>query len=62
MTGILFLLGSLGGAIIPWLVGQATNLYTSLRIGMAVIFSGATLVFILQIAITNILTQQNHQK
>jgi FHS family glucose/mannose:H+ symporter-like MFS transporter len=62
ITGVLFLLGSLGGAIIPWLVGQASNLYTSLRIGMAVIFSGATLVFILQIAITNILTQQNHQK
>jgi MFS transporter, FHS family, glucose/mannose:H+ symporter len=62
ITGVLFLLGSLGGAIIPWLVGQASNLYGSLRIVMAVIFSGATLVFILQIAITNILTRQNHQK
>jgi FHS family glucose/mannose:H+ symporter-like MFS transporter len=61
MTGILFLLGSLGGAIIPWLVGQASNLYANLRIGMAVIFSGAVLVFVLQIAITKILARQNQK-
>jgi fucose permease len=61
MTGPLFLLGSLGGAVIPWLVGQASNLYTNLRIGMAVIFSGAVLVFALQAAITKILARHNHK-
>jgi MFS transporter, FHS family, glucose/mannose:H+ symporter len=62
MTGPLFLLGSLGGAAIPWLVGQASALYANLRIGMAVIFSGAVLVFALQAAITKILAQHNRQK
>jgi MFS transporter, FHS family, glucose/mannose:H+ symporter len=61
MTGPIFLLGSLGGAVIPWLVGQASNLYTNLRIGMLVIFSGALLVMVLQIAITNILARQNRR-
>lgn len=59
LTGPIFLFGSLGGALIPWLVGQASNLYSSLRIGMLVIFSGAALVLVLQIAITNLLARQS---
>lgn len=62
ITGLMFLLGSLGGAIIPWLVGQASSLYTNLRVGMVVIFSGAALVFVLQIIITNILARQNRER
>lgn len=59
LTGPLFLLGSLGGAVIPWLVGQASSLYANLRIGMLVIFSGAALVFALQLAISKIPARQN---
>jgi MFS transporter, FHS family, glucose/mannose:H+ symporter len=61
MTGPLFLMGSLGGALIPWLVGQASNLYTNLRVGMLVIFSGAVLVLGLQIAIGRIVARQHRQ-
>ncbi|MBI3653295.1 MAG: MFS transporter [Acidobacteria bacterium] len=51
MTGALFLAGSWGAAVLPWLVGQASDYYASLRSGMAVIVGGAAGVWALQIII-----------
>jgi FHS family glucose/mannose:H+ symporter-like MFS transporter len=59
ITGLLFVIGSLGGAILPWLVGQASAVYSNLRIGMVVIFLGATLVCVLQAIILIVLRRAN---
>ena len=45
------MLASLGGAVIPWLVGWASDFYGNLRIGLIVPLLGSLLMIALQGAI-----------
>jgi FHS family glucose/mannose:H+ symporter-like MFS transporter len=45
--GVLFALGSLGGALLPWLVGVVSTRTESLRAGLGVLFAGCVIMLIL---------------
>jgi hypothetical protein len=51
IAGMLFVLASLGGAVIPWLVGWTSDFYENLRIGLIVPLLGSLLMIALQGAI-----------
>jgi fucose permease len=51
IAGMLFVLASLGGAVIPWLVGRTSDVYGNLRIGLIVPLLGSVLMIALQGAI-----------
>jgi fucose permease len=51
LAGLLFVMESLGGAILPWLVGWASNIYGELRIGLIVPLLGSLIMIALQGAI-----------
>jgi fucose permease len=51
IAGMLFVLASLGGAVIPWLVGWTSDFYGNLRIGLIVPLLGGLLMIALQGAI-----------
>jgi MFS transporter, FHS family, glucose/mannose:H+ symporter len=51
IAGMLFVLASLGGAVIPWLVGWSSDFYGNLRIGLIVPLLGSLLMIALQGAI-----------
>ncbi|MEW5978240.1 MAG: MFS transporter [Acidobacteriota bacterium] len=52
LTAATFLLASLGGAVIPWLVGFTSDRYGDLRIGLVVVLIGGLLMVALQIVIS----------
>jgi MFS transporter, FHS family, glucose/mannose:H+ symporter len=58
MAGVLFMLASLGAAIVPWVVGVTSKHYGELRIGLGVPLFGALLLVALQIAIIFILKRR----
>lgn len=48
LSGALFVLSALGGAIIPWVVGVASARYGELRAGLAVLWLGVAAMIVLQ--------------
>jgi len=51
VTGYIFVVAGLGGAIIPWFVGFASERYSNLRTGLSVTLAGAISLVILQACI-----------
>lgn len=51
VTGYIFVVAGLGGAIIPWFVGFASERYGNLRTGLSVTLAGAISLVVLQTAI-----------
>jgi FHS family glucose/mannose:H+ symporter-like MFS transporter len=45
--GVLFALGALGGALLPWLVGVVSTRTESLRAGLGVLFAGCVIMLML---------------
>ena len=58
MTGLFFVFGGLGGALIPWLVGLAPKAFKDLRAGILVPSAGVALMVILQAFIIAVLGQR----
>lgn len=59
LTGIFFVVGGLGGALIPWLVGFVSGLSGDLRVGLLVPSFGVALMIVLQISIMLALAQRH---
>jgi len=57
MTGLFFVFGGLGGALIPWLVGLVSEGFKDLRAGILVPSAGVALMVILQAFIIAVLGQ-----
>lgn len=55
LAGVIFVLASLGGAVIPWVVGLTSARYGGLRSGLAVPFVGGLVMIALQLAIISVL-------
>jgi MFS transporter, FHS family, glucose/mannose:H+ symporter len=51
IAGMFFVMANIGGAIIPWLVGLASNHYGDLRVGLIVPLLGISIMIALQGAI-----------
>ena len=49
MTGLFFVIGGLGGAIIPWLVGFVSEGFRDLRVGIFVPLLGVAIMIVLQL-------------
>ncbi len=58
MTGFFFVIGGLGGALIPWLVGLVSEGFKELRVGILVLSLGVALMVALQTSIMAILAQR----
>jgi MFS transporter, FHS family, glucose/mannose:H+ symporter len=57
MTGLFFVFGGLGGALIPWLVGLVSEGFKDLRAGILVPSAGVALMVVLQAFIIAVLGQ-----
>ena len=51
LAGFVFVLGGMGGALIPWLVGLTSARFGDLRIGLLVPLFGVASMIVLQIVI-----------
>ena len=56
LTGFVFVLAGLGGALIPWLVGLTSARFGDLRIGLLIPLFGVASMIVLQIVIIRTLT------
>jgi fucose permease len=52
LAGVLFVMASLGGAVVPWLVGSVSSLSGELRVGLLVPLLGCGVMLALQLVIT----------
>ena len=59
LTGLLFVLAGLGGALIPWLVGVTSARFGDLRIGLLIPSLGVVSMIVLQIVIIRTLALKN---
>ncbi|MGA7212668.1 MAG: hypothetical protein WBX20_00500, partial [Terrimicrobiaceae bacterium] len=59
LTGLLFVLAGLGGALIPWLVGVISARFGDLRIGLLIPSLGVVSMIVLQIVIIRTLALKN---
>jgi FHS family glucose/mannose:H+ symporter-like MFS transporter len=58
MTGSFFVIGGLGGALLPWLVGFVSQRFGDLRIGILVPLLGVALMIVLQVCILRVLAER----
>ncbi len=58
MTGFFFVIGGLGGALIPWLVGVISETSGDLRVGLLVPSFGVVSMIVLQISIIRLLARR----
>ena len=58
MTGLFFVIGGLGGALIPWLVGMVSEGFRDLRVGIFVPLLGVTIMIVLQFWTIRVLAQK----
>ncbi len=56
LAGVLFVLASLGGAVLPGLVGSVSSHYSELRVGLIVPLVGGAVMLALQFAINTFVT------
>ncbi len=56
LAGVIFVLASLGGAVLPWLVGLVSSHYRELRVGLLVPLLGGGVMLALQFAINTFVT------
>ena len=61
LTGFFFVLGGLGGALIPWLVGFISAWFGDLRIGLLIPSFGVACMIVLQIVIIRALAPRHLQ-
>ena len=59
MTGSFFVIGALGGALLPWLVGFVSQGFGDLRVGIFVPLLGVAVMIVLQLCIIRILAQKS---
>ena len=59
MTGFVFVLGGVGGALIPWLVGWISTRFGDLRIGLLIPVFCVVSMIVLQIVINRALAQEH---
>jgi fucose permease len=57
LAWLIFVLASLGGAVIPWMVGFVSSYFGELRIGLAVPLLGGVIMIALQFAILAVLAR-----
>jgi FHS family glucose/mannose:H+ symporter-like MFS transporter len=60
LTGSVFVLTSLGGAIMPWVVGFTSARYGGLRTGLIIPLIGALAMIVLQVTIINVLARRRN--
>jgi MFS transporter, FHS family, glucose/mannose:H+ symporter len=58
MTGSFFVIGGLGGALLPWLVGFVSQGFGDLRVGILVPLLGVAVMIVLQLCIIRVLAQK----
>jgi MFS transporter, FHS family, glucose/mannose:H+ symporter len=58
MTGLFFVIAGLGGALIPWLVGLASEGFGDLRVGILVPLLGVVIMIILQLCTIRVLARR----
>ena len=58
MTGLFFVIGGLGGALIPWLVGIVSEGFGDLRVGIFVPLLGVAIMILLQLWTIRVLAQR----
>jgi MFS transporter, FHS family, glucose/mannose:H+ symporter len=58
MTGLFFVIGGLGGALIPWLVGLVSEGFGDLRVGIFVPLLGVAIMIVLQLWTIRVLAQR----
>jgi MFS transporter, FHS family, glucose/mannose:H+ symporter len=58
LTGLFFVFGGVGGAVIPWLVGFVSERFGDLRVGLLVPSIGVASMIALQICIMRVLAQR----
>jgi MFS transporter, FHS family, glucose/mannose:H+ symporter len=58
MTGLFFVIGGLGGAIVPWLVGVVSEGFRDLRVGIFVPLLGVAIMIVLQLWTIRILARR----
>jgi MFS transporter, FHS family, glucose/mannose:H+ symporter len=61
LTGFVFVLGGMGGALIPWLVGLTSARFGDLRIGLLIPLFGVASMIVLQIVIIRALALRHLQ-
>jgi MFS transporter, FHS family, glucose/mannose:H+ symporter len=59
LTGLFFVFGGVGGAVIPWLVGFVSERFGDLRVGLLVPSIGVASMIALQICIMRVLAQRH---
>jgi fucose permease len=59
MTGALFVIGGLGGALLPWLVGFVSQRFGDLRVGIFIPLLGVAGMIVLQLCIIRVLAQRS---
>ena len=58
MTGLFFMIGGLGGALIPWFVGIVSEGFRDLRVGIFVPLLGVAIMILLQLWTIRVLAQR----
>ena len=58
MTGLFFVIGGLGGALIPWFVGIVSEGFRDLRVGIFVPLFGVAIMILLQLWTIRVLAQR----
>ena len=58
MTGLFFVIGGLGGALIPWFVGIVSEGFRDLRVGIFVPLLGVAIMILLQLWTIRVLAQR----
>ena len=58
MTGLFFVIGGLGGALIPWLVGMVSEGFRDLRVGIFVPLLGVAIMIVVQFWTIRVLAQR----
>jgi MFS transporter, FHS family, glucose/mannose:H+ symporter len=58
MVGSLFVIGGLGGALLPWLVGFVSQRFSDLRVGIFVPLLGVAIMIVLQLCIIRVIAQK----
>jgi fucose permease len=61
LTGFIFVLGGVGGTLIPWLVGSISTRFGDLRIGLFVPFFCVASMVALQIVIIRVLARKHSE-
>lgn len=61
LVGVIFVLASLGGTVLPWLVGLVSSHYRELRVGLLVPLLGGGVMLALQFTINTVVTRVNQR-